>query len=79
MNLQITLTGGWKIMNMHKLGTVLQVVKRLGNAYNPMFYKERSIHYAQQISRHKKILIFTSSFPCLPFRNPERLISWRHT
>jgi hypothetical protein len=47
MNLQITLTGGWKIMNMHKLGTVLQVVKRLGNTYNPMFYKERSIHYAQ--------------------------------
>ena len=47
MNRQITLTGGWKIMNMVELGTVSQARKHLGNVYNPMFYKKRSIHYAQ--------------------------------
>jgi hypothetical protein len=46
MNPQITLTGDWKMMNMAKLGIVLQAAKLLGNTGNPMNTGLRAIHYA---------------------------------
>lgn len=46
MNPQITLTGDWKMMNMAKVGMVLQAAKPLGNTENPMNTGLRAIHYA---------------------------------
>jgi hypothetical protein len=46
MKHQLTLTGGRKIMNMRKVGTVSQVRKTLQLAENPMNTGNASIHYA---------------------------------
>ena len=48
---QLTLTGAWKIMNMRKLGTLVQFKSRGKNGAelgsNPMNTGLRAIHYAK--------------------------------
>jgi hypothetical protein len=46
MKMQITLTGGWKIMNMAKLGIEIQSEKHLVNENSSIKTMSHAIHYA---------------------------------